>query len=108
PIEGDRQVIDKQAEHGVAEIVPYEFFPSYPKDSPRFKCNDKKTRGIAVEYTAKAGYKGRDQFTVLDVAASGFAREITYTLNVRALKAESAAKEIPLPEVVVPKTRPKS
>jgi hypothetical protein len=93
PTEGWHVEIIKQPEHGTAEIVKTEFFTTYAKDNPRFKCNETKSAGVAITYKADAGYAGKDQFTFLDVNATGFASEFTYILNVRSSAADKAARK---------------
>jgi hypothetical protein len=87
--------IIKEAEHGVVDIVPQTVSVFYAKDNPRSKCNDQRFEGHMLIYTAKKDYTGPDGFTILEVFPSGFARETTFLLNVRAFKPTRAADSVP-------------
>jgi len=52
-VEGWEFEITKQPEHGVANIEPYSAFPFYPKDNPRYKCNEHKIQMQVLTYQAK-------------------------------------------------------
>jgi hypothetical protein len=82
-VEGWGYEIVKKPQHGTAEIVPGAFFPTWPKDNPRSKCNEHKIDGYQLTYTAKAGYKGPDSFTSVEISPAGLAWETTYLFNVR-------------------------
>jgi hypothetical protein len=69
--------------HGTIEVVPGDRFPVYAKTNVRFKCNDKRTRGHLINYKSTGGYVGPDKFEVLYLYPTGFAREVTFDLNVR-------------------------
>src|SRR5262249_41714509 len=92
PTEGWHVEIIKQPEHGTVEIVKTEFFTTFAKDNPRHKCNETKSAGVAITYKADNGYAGKDQFTFLDVNATGFASEFTYILNVRSSSDKAARR----------------
>src|SRR5262249_30969020 len=98
--------IIKQPEHGTVEIVPTTAFPTFPKENPRYKCNEHKVESQLLTYKPNAGYKGPDSFTYLEISPSGYAFEKTYRFNVRSLPAtttgpkQRGAEAIPLPEVV--------
>jgi len=79
--------IIKQPEHGTAEIVPQSFYPTYPKDNPRFRCNEQKIEGHVLIYTPNKGYKGPDSFVYQEINSYGLAWETTYNLNVRSVPA---------------------
>ena len=100
--------ITKQPEHGVANVEPSSFFPIYPKDNPRYKCNEHKIQGQILTYQPKDGYKGQDTLVFLEIAPSGLAWEKTFHFNVRAPAKARNADVIPLPNVVVPSQRSKS
>ena len=72
-----------EPEHGSIEAVPGDRFPSFKKENARFKCNDKKIRGVIVNYKSRGGYVGSDKFELLILYPGGFAREIRYNVNVR-------------------------
>jgi hypothetical protein len=94
--------ITKQPEHGVANVEPSSFFPIYPKDNPRYKCNEHKIQGQILTYQPKDGYKGQDTLVFLEIAPSGIAWEKTFHFNVRAPAKARNADVIPLPNVVIP------
>jgi len=85
--------IQKQAEHGKAEIVPASFHPTFGKENPRYKCNEQMIDGFLLTYTSKKDYTGPDSFTLLVVTSSGLAREETYTFNVRKFETPPAKKD---------------
>jgi len=91
--DGWQYAVIKKPEHGTAEIVPHNGFPSYLKDSPRAKCNEKQIEGQMLTYKPEDGYKGQDSFTFLELSPSGFADENTYIFNVRALEPKPPAKK---------------
>jgi hypothetical protein len=82
-IDGHEAKVTKKPEHGAVEIVPVDRFPMYAKDNPRFKCNEKKTRGLNVNYKSSDGYKGPDAFEFFDMLPTGATREFIYNINVR-------------------------
>ena len=75
--------ISKQPEHGTAEITSSAFFPSFTKDSPRYRCNENKIDGLVLWYTPRANYKGPDILSLLKIGPTGLAFEETYNFNVR-------------------------
>jgi hypothetical protein len=105
-MEGWEHEISKQPEHGVANIEDSTFFPTYPKNSPQYKCNEHKIHAQILTYQAKQGYKGPDSLTLLQIGPSGFAWERTWHLNVRNPTGSRNA-DVEVPEAVVPKPRPK-
>jgi hypothetical protein len=107
-VEGWEFEITKQPEHGVANIEPYSAFPLYPKDNPRYKCNEHKVQMQVLTYQAKEGYKGPDSLTYLEIGPSGIAWEKTFHFNVRAPVKARNADGVSLPPVVVPRQRSKS
>jgi len=110
-MEGWAFEITKQPEHGNAEIVPQTFFPMYPKNNPRYRCNEHKIEGQMLTYKPAAGYKGPDSLTYVEISPSGLAWEKTFHFNVRSVPPSTTgpkqrgAEALPLPEVTV---RPKS
>jgi hypothetical protein len=82
-VEGWAYEIIKQPEHGIAEIVPTTTFSTWPKDNPRYKCNERKVDAHMVTYTPKVGYKGPDSLTYVEIGPSGLAWETTFHFNVR-------------------------
>src|SRR6266540_6365713 len=67
-VDGYEIKITKQPEHGTAELVPADRFPSYAKDNPRFRCNEKRMHGLDLIYKASDGYKGMDEFEVVQLS----------------------------------------
>jgi len=54
-----------------------------PKDTPRFSCNGKPVKAVAVFYKSKAGYTGDDN-AVIDVDfKTGQVRRFSYKITVR-------------------------
>jgi hypothetical protein len=86
PFEGYQFAVIKAPEHGTAEVVPHTFFPTFAKDNPRSKCNEKQIDAQALVYQPNDNYEGRDSFVFLELSPSGYATEVTYTFNVRLLK----------------------
>ena len=86
-VEGWAFEIIKQPEHGTAEIVPTSAFPTFPKENPRYKCNEHKYDAQMLTYKADVGYKGPDSFTYVEISPSGYAFEKTYRFNVRPVPA---------------------
>jgi hypothetical protein len=86
-IDGWAFEITKQPEHGTAEITPTSAFPTFPKENPRYKCNEHKVDAQVLTYKANAGYKGPDSLTYIEIAPSGYAFEKTYRFNVRSIPA---------------------
>jgi hypothetical protein len=73
----------KQPEHGSTEITPAINFPSYPKESARFKCNEHKVRGWQLNYKSAEKYVGSDEFELLVLWPTGFGWEVHYDVSVR-------------------------
>jgi hypothetical protein len=73
----------KAPEHGAVEVVPTEDFPNYARDATRYKCNERKVRGLKVNYKSSEGYVGPDEFDLLILYPGGFGREIHFNMVVR-------------------------
>jgi hypothetical protein len=73
----------KTPEHGAVEVVPTENFPNYAREATRYKCNERKVRGINVNYKSSEGYVGPDEFVLLILYPGGFGREIHFNIVVR-------------------------
>jgi hypothetical protein len=81
---GDVNVrVTKQPEHGTVEITTTTNFPSYPKESDRYKCNQHKVKGMQVIYKSAEKYTGSDTLELLVLYPGGFAREVQYDMSVR-------------------------
>jgi hypothetical protein len=72
----------KEPEHGKIEITPTSHFPSFSKESNRYKCNQHKVKGVLLNYKTDK-YVGEDVFDILVLYPSGFAREYRYNMTVR-------------------------
>ena len=84
PVEGSVEVkTTAEPAQGAIEVVSGHRFPNYAKTNVRFKCNDKKTRGLLINYKSKEGYVGPDAFDILVLYPTGYAREVHYNVNVR-------------------------
>jgi hypothetical protein len=63
---GDVNVrVTTQPEHGKIEITSTSYFPSFSKESNRYKCNQHKVKGTLVNYKATEKYTGNDEFDLL-------------------------------------------
>jgi hypothetical protein len=74
--------IINQPEHGKVETTATSDYPHYSKEQIRFKCNQHKVKGMAVNYTADK-YAGDDAFDILVIYPDGFAWEIHYDISLR-------------------------
>jgi len=84
PVEGSIEMkTTTEPAHGTVEIVSGDGFPVFAKTSVRFKCNEKKTRGSFITYKANEKYVGSDKFVILILYPSGYAREVSYNVNVK-------------------------
>ena len=84
PVDGSVEVkTTAEPAHGAIEVVSGDRFPNYAKTNMRFKCNDKKTRGLLINYKSTGGYIGPDAFDILVLYPTGYAREVHYNVNVR-------------------------
>lgn len=82
PYEGIEVRKTKEPEHGTIEVVPSDGFPNFAKENARFKCNDKKIRGLKVNYKSSGDYVGPDGFVLFVMYPDGFAREINMHVSV--------------------------
>lgn len=69
--------------HGQVRTVPASGYSSYVQPNPRNACNDRKTPGIDVIYTAQAGYAGPDVFNVDAIFPGGGESEATDHITVK-------------------------
>lgn len=80
---GDLNVrVIKQPEHGKLETTPTSYFPTFSKQSNRYKCDQHKVKGVLVNYKAEK-YVGEDAFDILIIYPGGLAREVRYDISVR-------------------------
>jgi hypothetical protein len=75
--------VTKQPEHGTVETTPEINFPTYPKESSRYKCNEHKVKGIQLNYKSADKYVGDDTFELLVLFPGGSAWEVHYDVSVR-------------------------
>jgi hypothetical protein len=75
--------VTKQPEHGTVETVATTDYPHYAKENIRSKCNQHKVKGTLVNYKAAEKYTGNDEFDLLILYPTGFARELHYDISVR-------------------------
>src|SRR5689334_23158397 len=59
------------------------FWPGYPKENIRAKCNEHKVRGVQVNYKSAEKYVGDDAFDLLVLFPAGTAWEVHYDVSVR-------------------------
>jgi hypothetical protein len=81
---GDVNVrVTKQPEHGTVETVARTDYVHYAKENIRSKCNQHRVKGALVNYKAAEKYTGNDEFDLLILYPTGFARELHYDISVR-------------------------
>jgi hypothetical protein len=56
--------VTKQPEHGSAETRTATNFPNFSKENIRSKCNDRKVRGVQINYKSAEKYVGSDELAV--------------------------------------------
>ena len=63
---GDVNVrVTKQPEHGAVETTAATDFPTFPKENMRARCNNRKVRGVQVNYKSAEKYVGADTLDLL-------------------------------------------
>ena len=63
---GDVNVrVTKQPEHGTGETTAATDFPTFPKENMRARCNNRKVRGVQVNYKSAEKYVGADTLDLL-------------------------------------------
>jgi hypothetical protein len=75
--------IVEEPKHGEATLKQDTGFTSFPKDNPRFECNQQRTDGTAVLYQGETGYTGKDAVTVEIVYADGRESSVRYAIDVK-------------------------
>ena len=81
---GDVNVrVTKQPEHGTVETTAATDFPTFPKENMRARCNNRKVRGVQVNYKSAEKYVGDDTLDLLVLFPGGFGREVHLNINVR-------------------------
>jgi len=75
--------VTKQPEHGTVETVATTGYTHFDKENIRSKCNQHKVKGTLVNYKAAEKYSGTDEFDLLILYPTGFAREYHFDINVR-------------------------
>jgi uncharacterized NAD-dependent epimerase/dehydratase family protein len=81
---GDVNVrVTKQPEHGTVETTAATDFPTFPKENMRARCNNRKVRGVQVNYKSAEKYVGADTLDLLVLFPAGFGQEVHLNINVR-------------------------
>ena len=81
---GDVNVrVTKQPEHGTVETTAATDFPTFPKENMRARCNNRKVRGVQVNYKSGEKYVGADTLDLLVLFPGGFGQEVHLNINVR-------------------------
>ncbi len=81
---GDVNVrVTKQPEHGAVETTAATDFPTFPKENMRARCNNRKVRGVQVNYKSAEKYVGADTLHLLVLFPGGFGQEVHLNINVR-------------------------
>jgi uncharacterized NAD-dependent epimerase/dehydratase family protein len=81
---GDVNVrVTKQPEHGTVDTTAATDFPTFPKENMRARCNNRKVRGVQVNYKSAEKYVGADTFDLLVLFPGGFGQEVHLNINVR-------------------------
>ena len=81
---GDVNVrVTKQPEHGTVETTAATDFPTFPKENMRARCNNRKVRGVQVNYKSAEKYVGTDTIDLLVLFPGGFGQEVHLNINVR-------------------------
>ena len=81
---GDVNVrVTKQPEHGAVETTAATDFPTFPKENMRARCNNRKVRGVQVNYKSAEKYVGADTLDLLVLFPGGFGQEVHLNINVR-------------------------
>ena len=81
---GDVNVrVTKQPEHGAVETTAATDFPTFPKQNMRARCNNRKVRGVQVNYKSAEKYVGSDTLDLLVLFPGGFGQEVHLNINVR-------------------------
>ena len=73
----------EQPKNGVLEMVTEKGFPSYAKDSQKYKCNETQSDVQAYYYKSREDFKGKDRFVVEVFYPSGSYRKRLFTIDVR-------------------------
>jgi hypothetical protein len=75
--------VTKKPEHGTVETAVGMYYPGYPKENIRSKCNEHKVKGIQVNHKSAEKYTGKDEFDLLILFPTGIAWEVHYDIDVR-------------------------
>jgi transglutaminase-like putative cysteine protease len=73
----------EQPQHGRLTVQKGQGFPGFEKDNQRYDCNTRKSEGTFVFYEPKAGYGGKDTFTLDVIFPTGQASRRHYAIDVR-------------------------
>jgi hypothetical protein len=69
-------------QHGSATIETHQRNPSYPKDSVRAKCNERKVKSQQLIYKPALNLIGDDEFEVEVLGSNGMVSQYTYHIKV--------------------------
>jgi len=75
--------ITQAPEHGTAEIVHSEGYPSFPITNPRHVCNSHKFPNIALRYTSAPGFVGTDIVNLSLFMSNGTEIEYSFIVTVK-------------------------
>jgi hypothetical protein len=81
-IEDIETTITKEPQHGSATIETHQRNPSYPKDSVRAKCNERKVKSQQLIYKPALNFIGDDEFEVEVLGSNGMVSQYTYHVKV--------------------------
>ena len=77
---GDVNVrVTKQPEHGTVETTAATDFPTFPKENMRARCNNRKVRGVQVNYKSAEKYVGADTLDLLVLFQADLAKKFIST-----------------------------
>ncbi len=68
---------------GTVETTAATDFPTFPKENMRARCNNRKVRGVQVNYKSAEKYVGADTLHLLVLFPGGFGQEVHLNINVR-------------------------
>jgi hypothetical protein len=77
---GDVNVrVTKQPEHGAVETTAATDFPTFPKQNMRARCNNRKVRGVQVNYKSAEKYVGALHSTCSSSSQADLAKKFIST-----------------------------
>jgi hypothetical protein len=75
--------VTKQPEHGTVESSTTTYYPNYPKENLRYKCNQHKVKGTQIRYKSAEKYVGDDALDALVLFSDGYAWEVHFDIDIR-------------------------